>query len=405
MSVVPETSRPSPPRRAVVPLTAALLAAVVAVGVLLVAIGALVPASGAIATVGPVLVHGSGPGLVVAAVAAVVVAALALVVGRGGRAALRGVLVAVLVLALAAAVAITVVVGAVLAATTAAGGSVDLVRAVLPIGGASPEPDLRIGYGAGPDGAPLALTVQRPRDAAAGAPIVVDVHGGGWIQGSDLDRAADMRRWADRGWLAISVDYTLARPGLPTWDVAGPEVACALTQIAARAPTIGADPNRIVLAGDSAGGQLAVSVAYHAAAGDQRSSCGGRVPVPRAVAVEYPAVDPVAVARGGAAEAPVAYTGGTPEQVPERYRAVSGLAAITPAAPPTLVLSPARDTTVPPDSVAAFAEAARRAGVDTTLVSIPYAEHAFDTGGDGTLGQQVGFSIMERWASQRVGRP
>lgn len=45
------------------------------------------------------------------------------------------------------------------------------------------------------------------------------------------------------------------------------------------------DPRRIVLAGGSTRGQLAVSVTYRAATGTQASSCGGRA------LVELPYVD------------------------------------------------------------------------------------------------------------------
>jgi acetyl esterase/lipase len=237
------------------------------------------------------------------------------------------------------------------------------------------------------------------------------VHGGGWANGSDLTRAVDMRHFADRGWLAVSVEYTLSRPGLPTWDIAGPDVACALTQVVAGAAAVGGDPSRIVLAGDSAGGQLAVAVGYHAAASDQPSSCGGRVPVPRAVATNYPAVDVAATyGRGShngsrttdASALAIGYLGGTPRQFPDRYRAVSGAAAITRAAPPTLVLSPTRDALVPPSSLARFVRSARDGGVDATLVSIPFANHAYDAYGDGSLGQQVGFSLIENWARAHV---
>lgn len=377
-------------------------AGVVALGVLLVALGALVPALGPLAAWAPRVVPDVGPALVLAAVVALVVAAVTVRAGAPGR---RRAAVAVLGLCAVSTVAIAVVVGAIVAAALGAGGTVDPARAVLALSGASPEPDLRPVYATGTDGQPLHLTVQRPSDTstAALAPIMVHVHGGGWRGGSDLDRSADMRRYADRGWWGISVEYTLARPGRPTWDAAAAQVACALARIAEQAPAVGGDPSRIVLAGDSAGGQLAVSVAYRVAAGDQRSSCGGRVPTPRAVALQYPAVDPAAGWTPGP-DPVVTYTGGTPAEVPDRYRAISALAAITPAAPPTLVLSPQRDSLVSPATHTVFVDAARRAGVDATLVPVPYADHAFDTLGDGTLGQQLAFSVVERWAAERVAR-
>jgi acetyl esterase/lipase len=236
--------------------------------------------------------------------------------------------------------------------------------------------------------------------------VLVYVHGGGWVGGSELGGADDLRAFADGGRLVVSVGYTLDSATRPTWDVAGPQVACALTRVAALARGLGGDPDRIVLAGDSAGGQLAVSVAYHAASGTQASSCGGVVPVPRGVIVQYPAVDLVdGYAHGydpghpGSSAAYLVrwYLGGTPQQVPDRYRALSGVPAITPQAPPTLVIGPTRDELVPPGGVARFVAAARAAGVDATLVAMPYANHAYDTLGTGSLGNQASRSIREHW--------
>lgn len=320
---------------------------------------------------------------------------------------------AVAVLNLAALLAIAVPVGEVVATTVRAGGSVDPLRAIGLLQRAPRPPDLRPVFTATADGAPLHLSIWRPGAGPGEAPVLLWVHGGGWVGGSDLAPPAAMTRWADRGWLVVSVEYGLDAPGHPTWDRAGPEVACALGRVAAEAPRLGGDPARIVLGGDSAGGQLAVSVAYHAASGTQVSSCGGPVPVPRAVAVEYPAVDLAdGYTHGARSTVPqldarwlaTTYTGGSPAQVPERYRAISGTAALTPKAPPTLVLAAGRDSLVPLPGLQRFVTAARGTGVDAALVTIPFTDHAFDVV-DGSLGAQAASSVLQHWASARLGTP
>jgi acetyl esterase/lipase len=379
----------------------------------------------------PLLVQTYGPVVSVVALGSV---GLALLSWRGlrrrGRPLWSLAAAAVALLDTAALLAMAVPVGAVVTTTVQAGGAIDPVSAVVLPHRTVPPPDLRPVFGSTPEGAPLHLSIWRPVSGSGtsdtspratastvvapdAAPVLVWVHGGGWVGGSDLGSAAALTHWAERGWLVVSVEYGLAAPGRPTWDRAGPEVACALGRVAADAASLGGDPSRVVLGGDSAGGQLAVSVAYHAATGTQPSSCGSPVPVPRAVAVEYPAVDLVDGYEHGA-RSPVpqfdarwlatTYTGGTPFQVPERYQAISGTAALGRQAPPTLVLAAARDSLVPLSGLQRFAAAARADGVDATLVRVPFADHAFDVV-DGSLGAQAASSILQHWASTRVGAP
>jgi acetyl esterase/lipase len=380
---------------------AGLAVLLVVIGALVPGLGGLLPALGGLPGYATLVVPGYGPTVVVVGLVAVVLAVL--LRRRLGRA---GTVVAVG--AGVATAALAVVVAIVVATTVSAGGSVNPLTAVAPGPGLA-LPDGDPVYATGPDGVPLHAAVWNPRGATGPAPVLVYVHGGGWVGGSEVGNTADMRAFADQGRLVISVAYTLATDTRPTWDLAGPQVACALTQVAALAPGLGGDPGRIVLAGDSAGGQLAVSVAYHAASGTQASSCGGVVPVPRGVVVQYPAVDLVdAYAHGTDPGHPGVsdhylldyYVGGSPQRVPDRYRALSGVPAITPRAPATLVLGPTRDELVPPEGVTRFADAARAAGVDATLVRVPFANHAYDMLGTGSLGNQASVTIREHWLDQ-----
>jgi acetyl esterase len=385
-----------------------VVAGLAGLAVLLVALGALLPGIGEVPGLAglpgyaTLAVPGYGPTVLVVGLAAVVLAVLLRRrLGRAGTVVALG--------AGVATAALAVVVAVVVAATVSAGGSVDPLTAVAPAPGVA-RPDGDPVYATGPAGVPLHAAVWNPRGATGPAPVLVYVHGGGWIGGSELGNTEDLRAFADRGRLVVSVAYTLATSTRPTWDIAGPQVACALTRVAALAPGLGGDPSRIVLAGDSAGGQLAVSVAYHAASGTQPSSCGGVVPVPRGVVVQYPAVDLLdAYAHGRDPGHPGVsdhyllddYLGGSPQQVPDRYRALSGVPAITPRAPATLVLGPTRDELVPPEGVSRFVDAARAAGLDATLVRVPFANHAYDTLGSGSLGNQASRSIREHWLDER----
>ena len=81
----------------------------------------------------------------------------------------------------------------------------------------------------------------------------------------------------------------------------------------------------------------------------------------------------------------------------------SGIDALSPGAPPTLVLAAGRDRLVPLGGLRRFVAAARARGVDTTMVELPFLDHAFDTV-DGSLGEQAARSILQHWADATVGQ-
>src|SRR6478609_3316694 len=108
---------------------------------------------------------------------------------------------------------------------------------------------------ADPDGR---LDVFRP-DREEPLPTVVWVHGGAFVSGSKDDVANYLRVLAGRGVTAVGVDYSIA-PG-KRYPTPVRQVAGALAHLVDHADRLGVDPTRIVLAGDSAGAQIAAQVA------------------------------------------------------------------------------------------------------------------------------------------------
>src|SRR6476660_10408894 len=108
---------------------------------------------------------------------------------------------------------------------------------------------------ASPDGR---LDVFRPRRDEP-LPTVVWVHGGAFVSGSKADVSNYLRVLAGRGLTTIGVDYSIA-PG-SRYPMPVKQVAAALAHLVDHADRLGVDPARIVLAGDSAGAQIAAQVA------------------------------------------------------------------------------------------------------------------------------------------------
>jgi acetyl esterase len=90
-------------------------------------------------------------------------------------------------------------------------------------------------------------------------PVLVYLHGGGWVSGSPRTHRKLGHRFAEAGFLVVNVDYRLA-PEHPF--PAGLEDCVAAVRWAAReAVRFGGDPARLAIGGDSAGGNLSAATA------------------------------------------------------------------------------------------------------------------------------------------------
>jgi len=114
--------------------------------------------------------------------------------------------------------------------------------------------DIKVQGGAGP----LAARVYRP--APGKSSTVVFFHGGGWVAG-DLETHDRQARWLaiETGAVVVSVDYR--RPPETLFPGAFEDAFAAVKDIAGRIAEFGGDADRLGVAGDSAGGNLAATTA------------------------------------------------------------------------------------------------------------------------------------------------
>jgi acetyl esterase len=133
----------------------------------------------------------------------------------------------------------------------------------------------------GPAGT-LPMRLYVPRGTTGPSPLLFFIHGGGWVYG-DLESHDGICRYLTEqaGVRVLAVDYRRAPEH--RFPAAVDDCSAAYSWLLEHAEELGADPARIAIGGDSAGGNLAIGVCL-------RARDEGR-PQPAAQILVYPATD------------------------------------------------------------------------------------------------------------------
>jgi acetyl esterase/lipase len=261
-------------------------------------------------------------------------------------------------------------------------GAADLVRGV----GAPPVP-VRTRVYARRESGPLALDLYAPPRPHPPAPAVLVVHGGAWRGGTRADLTALNHYLAARGYVVASASYRLAPAH--RYPAQLEDIRAALAYLRANAAELGVDPRRIVLLGRSAGGQLALLVAYTARDPSVRGVVSLYGPTDLPYGYAHPADPDVIDTRGVLA----AYLGGSPAEVPAVYRAASPVKHVGPDTPPTLLVHGGMDVLVRPEQSARLARRLAEAGRPHLLLRFPWATHGCDFHLSGPCGQVSTYAV------------
>ena len=212
-------------------------------------------------------------------------------------------------------------------------------------------------------------------------PVMIVIHGGCWQNEFDYEYMTHLSAWlAGRGSATWTIEYRRLGDEGSGWPGTFLDVANAadmLRQIAAKSPI---DANRVYASGHSAGGQLALWLASRARL-EETSKLFIKDPLPIRGVLGLAAITDLAQYRIGPPKSCHASVepllGGPPEKVRERYAQTSPIEHL-PLAVPQVFIQGGKDPIVSADSVRSYAEAAKNAGDDAFILSLPSLGH-FET--------------------------
>ncbi|MCC6677975.1 MAG: alpha/beta hydrolase [Phycisphaerales bacterium] len=246
--------------------------------------------------------------------------------------------------------------------------------------------------------APLKLDLYLPAEGAGPAPVVVWVHGGGWIQGSKEGCPAALL--VPKGFAAVSISYRFTN--VAKFPAQLHDCKAAIRWVRAHAGEYNLDADHIGVWGGSAGGHL---VALLGTTGDEKGLEGDEGNLEQSSAVRcvvdwFGPMDIRYISEPGATAEGVhgmvaALVGGTGEAVKENAALASPITHITKDDAPFLIMHGDQDTLVTIRHSEEMDKALRAAGVECEFVVIKGGGHGPGFGEAKVLERVAGF--FEKW--------
>lgn len=228
---------------------------------------------------------------------------------------------------------------------------------------------------------PLLLDLYSPKQTDGPVPGLIFIHGGGWKGGKKEDYRYYGIEFAEKGYVVASIQYRLS--GESKYPAAIHDVKAAVRWMRAEASSFGVDPERIGVAGGSAGGHLALLLGYTSDVEefDGDSGHAGVSSRVQAVVNLYGPTDlTTEFARNQSETGSLLkkFFGGTYDEQPAKYEEASPIRYVTGDDPPTLILHGTIDKVVPINQADLLSKKLKETGVPYIYDRLPGWPHAMD---------------------------
>ena len=218
------------------------------------------------------------------------------------------------------------------------------------------------------------LDLYVPRGATGPTPVLMYIHGGGWVGGTKESSVLRILPYLEMGWAVANVEYRLG--AVARAPAAVEDGLCALRWVIRNAGQYNLDTSRIVTTGNSAGGHLALTTGMIPASAGLDRECPGSEELRVAAIINWYGITEVGDLLDGPNTRSYAVEWmGSLENRFEIAERVSPMTYVRAGLPPTLTIHGDADPTVPYQHAVMLHEKLDELGVPNELHTVPGGRH------------------------------
>ena len=218
------------------------------------------------------------------------------------------------------------------------------------------------------------LDLYVPRGATGPTPVLMYIHGGGWVGGTKESSVLRILPYLEMGWAVANVEYRLG--AVARAPAAVEDGLCALRWVIRNAGQYNLDTSRIVTTGNSAGGHLALTTGMIPASAGLDRECPGSEELSVAAIINWYGITEVGdLLDGPNIKSYAVEWMGSLENRFEIAERVSPMTYVRAGSPPTLTIHGDADPTVPYQHAIALHEKLDELGVPNVLHTVPGGRH------------------------------